>query len=274
MQGRLSPPVCGRVQAFPHAHWREEFALAARLGFPLMEWTLDAERLADNPLMTERGRTEIAALIHRHGVAVESLTGDFFMQEPFHKVGGAERTRRIAILRAVCEACAALGIRLVVIPLVDSASIASSAEETDVLTTFLELRRVIETLGLRIAFESDYPPEQLAAFIARLPASAFGINYDIGNSASLGYDPRREIGCYGDRILNVHVKDRVRSGSTVPLGAGAADFPAVFEALRRARYRGDFILQTARAADGDHVGALRRYCDMTRRWLEGTAREA
>lgn len=274
MQGRLSPPVNGRIQAFPWEHWRDEFALAAGLGLPLMEWTLDAERLAENPLMTEKGRSEISALASHHRVAVESLTGDFFMHEPFHKACGAERARRISVLRAVCEACGAAGIRVVVIPLVDTGRIEDEGQEADVLDTFLGLRDEMDALDLCIAFESDFPPERLGSFIERLPAPSFGINYDIGNSASLGYDPKHEIECYGDRVVNVHVKDRVRGGSTVPLGTGAADFPAVFDALRRARYSGNFILQTARAPDGNHAGALRRYRDMTERWLAEAARAA
>jgi hexulose-6-phosphate isomerase len=158
-------------------------------------------------------------------------------------------------------------MRWVVIPLVDAGRIESAAEESEVLGTFLGLSAELARLKTGIAFECDYEPERLARFIGRLPAEHFGVNYDIGNSASLGYEPRREIGAYGARIVNVHIKDRVRSGSTVPLGTGAADFPAVFEALRGARYTGNFILQTARAADGDHAGALARYRAMAEQWL-------
>ena len=60
MQGRLSPQLADKIQAFPKAHWREEFAIAERLGFPLMEWTLDYEAVAENPLLTQAGRGEIA----------------------------------------------------------------------------------------------------------------------------------------------------------------------------------------------------------------------
>ena len=45
---------------------------------------------------------------------------------------------------------------------------------------------------------------------------------DIGNSASLGLNPLDEFEAFGDRILNVHVKDRVLGGTTVPLGLGNA----------------------------------------------------
>ena len=77
----------------------------------------------------------------------------------------------------------------------------------------------VERSGVSIVFESDYEPAALARFIAQLGPD-FGVNYDIGNSASLGFDPAEEIGAYGARIRNVHVKDRVRGGTTVPLGTG------------------------------------------------------
>ncbi len=70
-----------------------------------------------------------------------------------------------------------------------------------------------------------------------------------------------------DEIMNVHVKDRRLGGTTVPLGDGAANFESVFTALKRAGYTANFILQTARASDGDHVGVLCRYRDMTVDWL-------
>jgi hexulose-6-phosphate isomerase len=38
-----------------------------------------------------------------------------------------------------------------------------------------------------------------------------------------------------------------------------------------AGYRGDLVLQTARAADGDHAGALTRYRDQVRAWVAEAA---
>ena len=56
LQGRLSPVVDGKIQAFPWAHWRDEFPEAARLSLKLLEWTLDHDRLSENPLMTLEDR--------------------------------------------------------------------------------------------------------------------------------------------------------------------------------------------------------------------------
>jgi L-ribulose-5-phosphate 3-epimerase len=79
------------------------------------------------------------------------------------------------------------------------------------------------------------------------------VNYDSGNSASLGYDVGRELAAYGTRIGSVHVKDRIRGGSTVPLGSGDADLTALFEGLAGLRYQGDYVLQVARGEDGNEV---------------------
>ncbi|MET0677606.1 MAG: TIM barrel protein, partial [Bradyrhizobium sp.] len=126
--------------------------------------------------------------------------------------------------------------------------------------------------GIKVVFESDLPPAALAHFIAKFPREVFGINYDSGNSAALGYDPAEEIAAYAPRILNVHVKDRLLGGTTVPLGTGSADLAKAIRLIERSGYRGQYILQTARAADGNHAGALARYRDMTVGWIEGALR--
>ncbi len=267
MQGRLSPPVNGRIQAFPWDHWREEFSVAERHGFRLMEWTLDQERLYENPLMTRSGRDEIRRLMASHGIVVGSLTGDCFMQAPFYKAEGAERTRLLDDLKNIVEACADTGIRFVVVPLVDNGRVDNPAQEDELRSGLEAIYPLLSDAGLKVVFESDFPPDKLKTFIASFPKFVIGINYDIGNSASLGFDPVEEITAYGSWIDNVHIKDRELGGSTVPLGAGNANFPAVFRTLADVGYAGNYILQTARAADNDHASVLCRYRDMVAGWL-------
>jgi hexulose-6-phosphate isomerase len=266
MQGRLCDRIEGKIQAFPWRDWESEFPSAQALGLGLLEWTLDQERLRENPLMTVAGQARIRELSARHGIRVLSLTGDCFMQAPFYKVDGAAREALLADLWAILDASVQVGIRYVLIPLVDNGSLQTTEHERTLLEGVLPLRQRLVSAGMKIVFESDFGPARLAEFIKRLPRDAFGINYDIGNSAALGFSPAEEIGSYGHRIDNVHVKDRKLHGTTVPLGTGDADFPAAFGALHKAGYAGHFILQTARADDNDHAGALARYRDMTRAW--------
>jgi L-ribulose-5-phosphate 3-epimerase len=260
MQGRLSPQVNGKIQAFPTKHWREEFPAAHELGFGCMEWTLDHEGLAENPFMTASGRHEIRELSSKHGLAIPSVTGDCFMQAPFWKE--ADATRRRGLLEefdTVARAAALLGVEIIVVPLVDLGRIEDRAQAEILLGEMLTRAPRLQADGVRIAFEIDYPPTDLVRWIADYPPGVFGVNYDTGNSAALGFDPAEEWGIYGHRVLNVHIKDRSLGGTTVPLGEGNCDFASCFRAMAKARYSGNLILQTARAADGHHAGALARY---------------
>ena len=72
------------------------------------------------------------------------------------------------------------------------------------------------------------------------------VNFDMGNSAANGFNPKEEIQLLSKDIINVHIKDRVLGGSTVPLGEGNTDFSEVFSQLQNVNYSGDFILQAAR----------------------------
>ncbi|MBF0369430.1 MAG: sugar phosphate isomerase/epimerase [Magnetococcales bacterium] len=268
MQGRLSPLVDGKIQAFPKDHWQAEFPLAEKIGLSLMEWTLDQEGLRQNPLLTPDGRREIQGLCQAHGVSIETLTADCFMQAPFFKVAGEERQALLDDLRAVLQGAGEVGVRLVVLPLVDNGALKRLVEEKALRDGLLALIPLLEQTGVRIIFESDFPPPWLSTFIATFPKDHFGINYDIGNSAALGFDPEEEMAAYGSRIWNVHVKDRLLGGTTVPLGQGSADFPRVFSLLKKSGYGGRYILQTARAKEEAHWELLQGYADQVSHWLK------
>ena len=259
--------VDGRIQAFPWATWVDEFEKAYACGISLMEWTLDQDRLYDNPLLTKSGQSEIRALCHQYSVAIPSLTGDCFMQAPFWKANAQIAKDLKNDFIAILEACSSVGISKLVVPIVDNGSIDSPGQE-DVLVDFLlSQEKHLQSCGISVIFESDFVPSELARFISRLPSDVFGINYDTGNSAALGFDPKVEFATYGHRISNVHIKDRVLGGTTVALGTGNAQFEVVFAELARIGYQGNFILQTARAADGSHLQTLCRYRDMTQTWI-------
>jgi len=267
MQGRLSPIVDGRIQSFPWQFWRDEFPLAESIGLRLMEWTLDQHRLYENPLLTKSGQVDILSLAERHGVSIPSLTGDCFMQAPFWKASSTLREGLERDFLSIVDACCALGITYIVVPLVDNGCLESNIQ-ADRLIGFLQKHQsYFVDSDVRIAFESDFPPIALASLMNRLDSKLFGVNYDIGNSAALGFSPREEFAAFGDRIMNVHVKDRMLGGTTVPLGSGNADFEVVFEELRRVGYSGNFIMQTARAADGAHAMVLQKFGEMSTNWI-------
>lgn len=268
MQGRFSEVPPGVIQCFPWESWQSEFSLARTHGFGLMEWTLDQERLYENPFMTAAGQTEITQLSARMGLQILSVTGDCFMQAPFWKASEERCDTLRGDLRAIIQACGALEVTFLVVPLVDQGAIETPDQEAKLVEMLLENADFLRQNKLVIAFECDYPPDQLREFIAKFPKDCFGINYDTGNSAALGYQPDEEIAAYGQRIVNVHIKDRKLGGATVPLGEGCADFGAIMSSLAALHYKGNFILQTARDPFGRHAEILVSYKNLVEDWIK------
>jgi L-ribulose-5-phosphate 3-epimerase len=267
MQGRLVDCINGKVQAFPEIDWRREFVIANEINFSLIEWTLDQHNLSTNPFVTIEGRSEIKELCNKYSIKIESVTGDLFMQYPFWKIP-EERKILLESLDLVFESAAALKLKYIIVPLVDNGRLEHNSQKEVLIDELMKRHTWLLKNNIKVIFESDLDPESFTSFIDLLPDDSFGVNYDIGNSASLGFDPLVEFNAYGKRIYNVHVKDRLYRGGTVPLGTGVADFKKVAKALHAIGYKYNFILQTARAYNGLHAESLISYRKFFQEYIE------
>lgn len=267
MQGRLSSIVDGKIQSFPWEEWEKEFERAFEIQLSIMEWTLDYQELRKNPLMTVQGREKINNLSKKYNLSIPSLTGDCFMQKPFWKTIKSDNSNLVFDLENILEASKKVGIKMILIPLVDNGKIENLTQENLFVDVCLSMQSFLKNNQMFLIFESDYPPDKLSKFIDRFPSEQYGINYDIGNSAALGFNPLNEFDKYGDRIINVHVKDRILNGNTVPLGKGNADFNLVFDLLDKYSYKGNYILQTARSKKNEHIKVINDYKQMLISWL-------
>ena len=123
MQGRLSPLVDGKIQAFPAKTWQTEFKLASENGYSIIEWTLDHIGLYDNPFMTDAGRSEIGRISKLYQVKIPSVTCDCCMQAPFWKAQNeSEKTALENEFLDICKSAAKLHIEYLIVPLVDNGS--------------------------------------------------------------------------------------------------------------------------------------------------------
>ena len=264
MQGRLTPPLGDRIQSFPAAKWRDEFALAAELGLHSIEWIVESP-LEANPLWSSSGVVEIRSLVARTGVSVDFVMADYFMESPLVRMSPMSADHNRRVLAHLLDQAAQLGARGVEVPCVDASKISTVAEED-------ELARILEPgleqaarLGLQVGLETSLRPERFRALLERIGHPNLRANYDTGNSAALGYNAAEEFAAYGQWISNVHVKDRRLGGGTVPLGQGDTDLPQVLRLLAQIPYRGDLILQVARGSDERNT--VRGYLAQMQTWL-------
>lgn len=257
MQGRLSPIINNKIQAFPYDYWLDEFPLAKKLNLSCLEWTLDYPNLEKNPLLLDQYKSDIICISKKNNIEIPSITLDCCMQRPFwKKQNSIFYDDLIFDLRKIISSASTIGARILVIPLVDNGSIETKFEFDLLKDTIASLYDFLELKKVKIAFESDFSPVNLSDFIKVYNKKFVGINYDTGNSACLGFDPVEEFRNYGERIINVHIKDRKINGGTVRLGEGDAKFKEVFDFFNFSDYAGNYIMQTARSKNNNHIEEL------------------
>jgi hexulose-6-phosphate isomerase len=264
MQGRLSPVIDGRIQTFPWDYWENELLLAKEIGIQLMEWTIDSKKIESNPILIPETQKLITKLAKINNISIPSVTSDYFMENPPWVSNSAEVEE---IHRRIIAGMAVIGSKVLVLPLVDNSSIQNYEIELYFFEFITKIKNSLRDYEIKIAIESDFEPTKLSNFISKLDPELVGINYDIGNSASLGFSSIEELNLYGGRVINVHVKDRILGGTTVPLGKGNADLPETVRLLEQIGYIGNYILQTARAEDGKHSETIVKYANMVEEWL-------
>ena len=80
MQGRLSEPIGGAIQAFPSRTWASEFDSASGLGLNYIEFIYDVDPAGENPLSSEEGLSTIKDTVERSGVHIETICADYYMR--------------------------------------------------------------------------------------------------------------------------------------------------------------------------------------------------
>ena len=254
MQGRLSPRIDGKIQAYPANTWQKEFEIAQEIGYAAIEWIVE-KSVENNALMTGAGKSEIKKVLAATGVRIDYVCADIFMQQPLVRMTQESKAQNKEYLIEILNNAKEIGAIGVEIPFVDNSSIKNEKEKQELIEVMQEAFNQAKDLDVKISLETDLPPLEFKDLLEKIDSKYVQANYDIGNSASLGFDPKEEFEAYGTRILNVHVKDRKLGSSTVPLGTGNANIGLVLQMLQELGYSGGLTMQAARG-DNDVETAL------------------
>tara|TARA_Y100000389_G_scaffold205038_1_gene262299 strand:- start:9608 stop:10447 length:840 start_codon:yes stop_codon:yes gene_type:complete len=253
MQGRLVPKVEGRYQAFPIGMWQREFEVARECGLDLIEFILDFNEANENPLLKEHGLDEIKKVIKSTGVSIQSICADYFMHAPLHSKNDEIVFKSQKIIMRLLDSANILGVTDIVIPCVDNSSLHSLQDRDRFVKNMSPVIKIAEEYKINLSLETDLEPETYLSLLHHFQSERVTVNYDIGNSASLGYDPIEELDAYGTRITDIHIKDRELNGGPVVLGQGNADFKKFFKKLTEFNYKNPFIMQAYRDDDGVNI---------------------
>jgi hexulose-6-phosphate isomerase len=156
------------------------------------------------------------------------------------------------------------GLNTLVLPIVAEAGNFDKVKLQNLIDALNKIGEEIAGLGKRIAIECEFEIPLMADLLDALNPKVFGINFDMGNSAAMGHSAKEEIETCGNRIFNIHIKDRPLNGKTVPLGSGGVNFKEVAEGLIKIGYKGNMILQAARSfvlPEVDEVANYVKFCE-------------
>ena len=248
MQGRLVEPKVSEIQEFPIDDWEREINLARRINIRLIEWVIDKNSLNRNPIYTSA--QHVKGLLKSCEVDLESISDDFFLQEDRSEIINNNISDHLELS---FNTAVDIGVKLYILPLLEKTSLKkfNSTERVNILK---KIEKLVPP-NLKICLETDLDHK-------------FKINYDIGNSAYEGFNYLDEFDNYFELIENIHIKDRLFKGISVPLGKGDAKVFQVLEEIKLRGYKNNLILQAARQHGVNDLEVVNDYYKSVKETLE------
>ena len=238
LQGRLSPPVEGLMQEFPFTTWENEFSFLSKCDLKGIEWIITNK---PNPFFTkELSKFPILS------VCTDNIISSFFTQPYF-----LEKE-----LVPILEKMELHKIKNVVIPLLEKSSITSSLSRKLFIESILPIADKFSNLNF--CFEFECKIEDILELVNQ--RDNFYVTYDTGNITSFygdSVDHSSLIKQLGNKIKNVHIKDRTFKAETVPFLLGDTNFTDIFSSLKSVNYTGNYILQLCREKPNNELDYMK-----------------
>jgi L-ribulose-5-phosphate 3-epimerase len=268
----------GVMEGFQMHHSQKEYGLKSEggrtslfpkvkeLGFHGVELGIGLDYRED-PLWTGRGgaRQAIKMEARRTGVEAASICLHLLNYEENSpaSINAEHRETGREITRNAIEACAAIGASVILVPFFGTAALKSDKQTQSLIDEMRGLSPVAEDRGVCLALETSLEAPQLVRVIESIGSYRVKAYFDIGNTASMGYDVVQEITALGGLIAQVHVKDY----PSRTLGDGDIEFGGVIAALEDAGFDGYLVLETPSLDDS--VGSAASNLAFLRRVVEG-----
>jgi len=232
IQGRLLPPVNGKIQEFPKIDWEKEFIFLKDLDLNHIEFIVTKDSL----------RNFLELEIEKYSNFISGVCCDNLIDPNFHSMEFLKKN-----LIPICNKSLESGIKNINIPLLEESSL-SESNFKDFSESILDISSNYPQINFNFEIES---PVDLSLKLVNLSDNFFFI-YDTGNLNFIGVDHNDYIKKIIHKISNVHLKDRDRGGSHFP-GQGKTNFKLIFNLLHQYNYDNYFTIQTKRGVDGQEI---------------------
>ena len=203
IQGRFSREVAGRYQYFPINNWENEFKLAKGLNFDSIEWIVSD---LSNPIFNKTFRKIIKKIIFKNKILISSISLDYIMDNPLHKLTKKEV---IWISEELSTAMKYFNIKRISIPIEERCRFNNKSEKNLALKNLLIIYKKLK--NYKVCIETDMSPQSLVEIYKMRKFEYLGILLDLGNTRAHGFKIEDYFKLFAKKIYSIHIKFREKS---------------------------------------------------------------
>ena len=246
MQGRTIPSENNSIQSFPFKNWMKEMEILKKLKIKKLQWIYQNNKNNKNPLIIKNFFKKKISIRKKYKVNINSICADEFIRKPLLNKKGLNLSHFNELI-GIINIANICHIEYLIIPFVDNSSIKKLNYNSLLKNFIIQIYPLLKFYKIELHLETDIESKKIIDIIKNTNSEKYiKINIDSGNIVSLGLKIKEEIFQAKNLIGSVHIKDRLRFGSTVPLGYGDVDFELFFKLLKNINYKRDLILQGSR----------------------------
>jgi len=255
VQGRALKQTEDVIQHFPD-NWQDEFPIIKKLGFYGIEWIYDKKSDHTNPILTSSGQKKMKLVSSQYGIKLENIVFDWFLHHPLFVNDEYSEQQKKNKLTELIEKSAQAGFNVIIFPILEKNNVSDPKINNKFVNLLHSISHLLDQNNIQMHLETSLSPKEELNLIKKIGHDKIKLCFDMGNSVGFGFDPNIVFRTVGKLIGSVHIKDRKKNGSSVPIGRGDVKFYDIFRNLKQIGFNGSYSFQVYRNRDSDNISLL------------------
>ena len=217
---------------------------ARELGYDAVELSIDRFGDPSRILFDPERADELIRAIRATGVAVTSLFATQFLTQNLLDPDPTRRRATSLIVRGLAETASAIGVEIVVLPLLSASRLTGESEQVALAELLPLLAKWGESFDIAFAIKLTGPGELIMPLMEGISPKRVGFSFDPALFTAIGYDPVEEWNMIRSRTLHVHLGDRTLGGLSKGLGEGDVPLRELVKLFVDDEFPGPIVVQS------------------------------
>jgi len=241
IQGRMSTPPSNKIlQYFPYKNWKKEFSLAKKHGFKFIEYFAERDYNKKNPIWNLKKLNTIKKLTKKNNLYSISFCDDFFISKNILTYKNLNNyyntlTKNLSVIK----------VRLYILALFEK-SVINKSNFKNYAEIIRNISDKLKKKKIKLLLETNLDVISFKKLMKLIDRKNVYLVYDTGNRLKKKNMQHDEIIKLKKFISHFHLKDKNWKGKNVIMGTGSVNFKYIFEAIKKIKFKGNFVFETNR----------------------------